>query len=57
LCIDTVKPPHASNQVGLWSLHHQMVMVVHQAIGITTPSLLLHLLPKEIEEILPISVI
>jgi hypothetical protein len=38
LGIDAVEVPHAASQIGLWCFQEQMVVVVHQAIGIESPS-------------------
>jgi hypothetical protein len=42
LGIHTVKLSHAPGEVPVRSLHHQMVMVVHEAIGVKLPVIVLN---------------
>jgi hypothetical protein len=43
LGIYAVQPAHATDQVGLWGFDQQVIMVVHQAVGVTEPTLLMDL--------------
>ena len=50
LGIDPVEPPHAGGKIGFGSFDHQVVMVVHQTIGIAAPALLVDLAAEQGEE-------
>lgn len=38
LCIDTVQLPYAQRRVALRRLDKQMIMIVHQAVGVAQPT-------------------
>ena len=57
LGVDLVEPTHPWHAVRLGCLHKQVVVVVHQAPGITAPTLLSDLPGQGIDERLPVVVI
>jgi hypothetical protein len=38
LRVNAVQLPHAQRQIALWRLDKQMVVIIHQAIGMTQPT-------------------
>jgi len=57
LGVDAVEPAHSPDQVGLGGLDQQVIMVVHQAEGVTDPTLLVDLFAEQIEKSSPITVV
>ncbi len=54
LSIDAIELPHPGGQPSVEGLHHQMVMIVHQTVGIAPPAPLRAHLPDQRQERLPI---
>lgn len=57
LCLATVQSPHAATQIGFGCFEQQMVVIAHQAEGITAPVLLEDLLPEEGKKTVAVGVI
>src|SRR2546421_6277524 len=55
--IGAEEPFHASDQIGLGSFHHQMKMVVHQAISQHLPVSLFTTFPERLQKAQPVLVI
>jgi hypothetical protein len=55
--IRALKPGHASHQVGIRGLQHQVIVVTHQAKGMYLPTSLLAGLGQGFEEVVPVNVI
>src|SRR5713101_3846040 len=54
LSIDAIELSHSGCQPSVEGLHHQMVMIVHQTVGIAPPAPLRAHLPDQRQERLPI---
>lgn len=57
LRIAAVQSPHAATQIGFGRIEQQVVVIAHQAVGITTPLLLEDFLPEEGEKAIAVGVI
>ena len=55
--VDGIKARHAAREVGLGGLHQQVVVVVHQAVGVEPPALLLNLLAEALQEPPPVLIV
>jgi hypothetical protein len=49
--VGALQPSHPGYQICIWGLHHQVVMVAHQAVGVDLPSGLLTGFREGFEEI------
>jgi hypothetical protein len=57
LRVGPVQASHPTAQVGLWSFHHQVVVIGYQAIHLTTPVLLPDFASQQPEKLLAIGFI
>ena len=57
LGIATIQAPHAATQVGFGRFDQQMVVISHQAIGITAPALLEDFVTEQLQELLPVDIV
>ena len=57
LCVATVQSPHAATQIGFGCFEQQMVVIAHQAEGITAPVLLEDFLREEGKKAVAVGVI
>lgn len=57
LRIDPVQLPHALGQIAIDGLHHQVVVVGHQAVSVTAPVEALYHLTQDFEKPNPIGVV
>jgi len=57
LRIDTVQLPHAQRQVALWRLDQQMIVIVHQTVGVAEPTEARHHFAKTAQKQRPILII
>jgi hypothetical protein len=57
LCIDTVQLPHAYRKISVGCINEQMVMIVHQAIGVAEPMVPKGNIPKGIQEHLSVLIV
>jgi hypothetical protein len=57
LRIDTVQLPHANGKISLGSIDQQMVMVLHQTVGVAEPIVAKDNILKDIQEDLSIQIV
>ncbi len=57
LCVCPIQPPHAVTEVGLGRFQQEMIVVVHQAVGVASPVLLGHLPCEQVDEAGAITVV
>ena len=57
LGIDAIQLPHADRKVSVGCFDKKMIMIIHQAIGMTEPMVTAHTTLKDIQEIFTVMII
>ena len=57
LGIDAVELPHTSGQIGIRGLDHEMIMIVHEAVGVAKPIIPFNDDAKDSEKILSVLIV
>jgi hypothetical protein len=57
LGIDTVQLPHAYRKISIWCINEQMVMILHQAVGMAEPIVPMGNILKRIQEHLSVLIV
>jgi hypothetical protein len=57
LCVAAVQTPHAATEIRLGRFNEQMIMVIHQTVGIALPLLLENFGPQAGQEVVAIRII